>query len=293
MRFRLGVHMPSLPTGLLVDHRDVHLPVSADGTFELQGSRWPLPDLQNAERYAGALARRGVISRDGVVEAAICGDRQPLTLRSVQRHFRRTTGMTHALFRQIERARYATTLLYDGASILDTVHEAGYFDQAHLTRSLRAFIGETPASCETKRSCRFCTKQHDLHRANLAGMRVEPYVYFQGRCDEALAFYRDALGADTTVFARFADKVAHAVLNIGDTVVLASDGQGEGQPEFNGFSLSLTASDDAEAERLFAALSDGGSVQVPMAPTPFASRLGLVADKFGVPWMVVSQNVTG
>jgi hypothetical protein len=145
IRFRLGVHMPSLPTGLLVDHRDVHLPVSADGTFELQGSRWPLPDLQNAERYAGALARRGVISRDGVVEAAICGDRQPLTLRSVQRHFRRTTGMTHALFRQIERARYATTLLYDGASILDTVHEAGYFDQAHLTRSLRAFIGETPA----------------------------------------------------------------------------------------------------------------------------------------------------
>jgi PhnB protein len=124
-------------------------------------------------------------------------------------------------------------------------------------------------------------------------MRVEPYVYFQGRCDEALAFYRDALGADTTVFARFADKVAHAVLNIGDTVVLASDGQGEGQPEFNGFSLSLTASDDAEAERLFAALSDGGSVQVPLAPTPFASRLGLVADKFGVPWMVVSQNVTG
>jgi PhnB protein len=124
-------------------------------------------------------------------------------------------------------------------------------------------------------------------------MRVEPYVYFQGRCDEALAFYRDAVGADATVFARFEDKVAHAVLNIGDTVVLASDGQGDGQPEFSGFSLSLTVSDDAEAERLFAALSDGGTVQVPMAPTPFASSLGLVADKFGVPWMVVSQNATG
>jgi PhnB protein len=75
--------------------------------------------------------------------------------------------------------------------------------------------------------------------------------------------------------------------------VLASDGQGGGQPDFSGFSLSLTVSDDAEAERLFAALSDGGNVQVPMAPTPFASRLGLVADKFGVPWMVVSQNVAG
>ena len=94
-------------------------------------------------------------------------------------------------------------------------------------------------------------------------MRVEPYVYFQGRCEEALEFYRGAIGADATVFARFEDKVAHAVLRIGDTVVLASDGQGAGQPEFSGFSLSLTVSDDAEAERLFDALSDGGSVQVP------------------------------
>jgi PhnB protein len=124
-------------------------------------------------------------------------------------------------------------------------------------------------------------------------VRVEPYVYFQGRCEEALEFYRGAIGADATVFARFEDKVAHAVLRIGDTVVLASDGQGAGQPDFSGFSLSLTVSDDAEAERLFAALSDGGRVQVPMAPTPFASRLGLTADKFGVPWMVVSQNATG
>src|SRR5436190_18836293 len=124
-------------------------------------------------------------------------------------------------------------------------------------------------------------------------MRVEPYVYFQGRCDEALAFYREAVGADATVFARFEDRVAHAVLNVGDTVVLASDGQGEGQPDFSGFSLSLTVSDDAEAERLFTALSNGGRVQVPMAPTPFASRLGRVAAKFGVPWMVVSQNATG
>jgi PhnB protein len=124
-------------------------------------------------------------------------------------------------------------------------------------------------------------------------MRVEPYVYFQGRCDEALEFYRGAIGADATVFARFEDKVAHAVLSIGDTTVLASDGQGESQPDFSGFSLSLTVSDDGEAERLFAALSDGGAVQVPMAATPFASRLGLVADKFGVPWMVVSQNAAG
>ena len=136
-------------------------------------------------------------------------------------------------------------------------------------------------------------------------MRVEPYVYFQGRCEEALAFYRGAIDADGTVVARFGDipgsqagpgaedKVAHAVLRIGDTVVLASDGQGAGKADFSGFSLSLTASDDAEAERLFAALSDGGSVQVPIAATPFASRLDLVADRFGVPWTVVSQDATG
>lgn len=146
IRFRLGVHMPALPTPRLVDHRDVHLPVAADGSFALLGSRWPLPDLENAERYADALARRGVIARDDVVEAAIRGDRQPLTTRSVQRHFRRTTGMTHGLFRQIERARHAALLLRDGASILDTVHESGYFDQAHLTRSLKVLVGETPAS---------------------------------------------------------------------------------------------------------------------------------------------------
>jgi PhnB protein len=123
-------------------------------------------------------------------------------------------------------------------------------------------------------------------------MRVEPYVYFQGRCEEALEFYRGAISAEATVVARFGDKVGHAEVRIGDTVVLASDGQGAGPAEFSGFSLSLTGSDDAEAERLFAALSDGGTVQVPMAPTPFASRLGLVADKFGVPWLVVSQNAT-
>lgn len=146
IRFRLGVHMPALPTGLLVDRRDVNLPVAADGSFELQGARWPLPDFENAERYVDALARGGVIARDEVVEAAIRGSRQRLTSRSVQRHFRRTTGLTHGLFRQIERARHATNLLRDGASILDTVHEAGYFDQAHLTRSLRVLIGETPAS---------------------------------------------------------------------------------------------------------------------------------------------------
>jgi PhnB protein len=126
----------------------------------------------------------------------------------------------------------------------------------------------------------------------------------QGRCEEAIDFYRDAVDADATVVARVGDlpgppappgagnKVAHAVLRIGDTVVLASDGQGNGQPAFNGFSLSLTASDDTQAERLFAALADGGQIQVPMASTPFASRLGILTDRFGVPWLVVTDAQT-
>lgn len=146
IRFRLGAHMPSIPTRLLLDHHDVNLPVSADGSFELQGFRWPLPDLENAERYVDGLARRGVIARDDGVQAAMRGNGQPLTIRLVQRHFRAATGMTHGLFRRIERARHATNLLRAGASILDTVHEVGYFDQAHLTRSLKVLIGETPAS---------------------------------------------------------------------------------------------------------------------------------------------------
>ena len=133
-------------------------------------------------------------------------------------------------------------------------------------------------------------------------MRVEPYLYFQGRCEEALAFYRGAIGADTAVVARFADipgaqvppgaetKVAHAVIRVGDTTVLASDGQGGAPAAFNGFSLSLSATSDAEAERLFAALADGGEIRLPMMATPFASRMGIVADRFGAPWLVIAQT---
>jgi PhnB protein len=126
-------------------------------------------------------------------------------------------------------------------------------------------------------------------------MRVEPYLYFQGRCEEALDFYREAIGADGQVVARFdgqapgqAGEVAHAVIRIGDTNILASDGRGGGQATFGGFSLSLTAADDTEAERLFASLAEGGNVKLPMTSTPFASRLGLVDDRFGVPWMITT-----
>ncbi|HEY1935152.1 MAG TPA: VOC family protein [Acetobacteraceae bacterium] len=132
-------------------------------------------------------------------------------------------------------------------------------------------------------------------------MQVEPYLFFDGRCEEAIAFYRSALGAEVKMLMRFKeapdsgmvgpgseDKVMHANLRIGDTSVLLSDGRCTGQPNFQGFSLTIGAADDAEADRLFVALSDGGTVTMPMAKTFFASRFGMLTDRFGVGWMVIA-----
>jgi PhnB protein len=134
-------------------------------------------------------------------------------------------------------------------------------------------------------------------------MQVQPYLFFDGRSEEAIEFYRRALGAEVTMLMRFkdcpepqehstaapgaGDKVMHASFRIGDTTVMASDGECRGQPSFQGFSLSLTASDEAEAERLFGALAEGGQVRQPLIKTFFSPRFGMVVDRFGVPWMVV------
>ncbi len=131
-------------------------------------------------------------------------------------------------------------------------------------------------------------------------MQVQPYLFFDGRCEEAVEFYKGALGAEVTMLMRFkdnpepqanpagaGDKVMHTSFRIGDTTVMASDGRCQGRPSFQGFALSLTAPNDAEAERLFAALAEGGQVQMPLAKTFFSSRFGMVADRFGVPWMIV------
>ena len=140
-------------------------------------------------------------------------------------------------------------------------------------------------------------------------MQVQPYLFFDGRCEEAIEFYRNTLGAEVTMLMRFKDspepqqpgmippgaedKVMHANLQIGDSTLMASDGRCLGQPSFQGFALSLTAPDDAEAERLFAALADGGQVQMPMSKTFFSSRFGMVADRFGVGWMVIVAAESG
>ena len=145
IRFKLGTFMPELTPGQLLDRKDVTLPDAASRSFWLNGSAWEYPDFENAETFVKRLARKGIITRDSAVDAAVRGQGQALSLRSAQRHFPRATGLTHCTVRQIERARQATNLLRQGVSILDTVHEVGYFDQAHLTRSLKYRIGQTPA----------------------------------------------------------------------------------------------------------------------------------------------------
>ncbi len=144
IRFKLGTFMPQLPVKNLLDRKDVNLPQSTSRSFWLNGSSWEYPDFENAETFVNRLVHDGLIAVDRPVDAALQGHLKGLSLRSVQRHFLRTTGMTHGTIRQIERARHATNLLKQGVSILDTVHEAGYFDHAHLTRSLVHFIGQTP-----------------------------------------------------------------------------------------------------------------------------------------------------
>jgi hypothetical protein len=144
IRFKPGTFMPKLLPRNLSDHKDVNLPAASSRSFWLDGTTWQYPDFENVETFIQQLARAGVISRDSIVDLALENQPQPLSLRSVQRHFLRATGMTYASFRQIERARYATLLLKEGVSISDAIYFAGYFDQAHLTRSLTHLIGQTP-----------------------------------------------------------------------------------------------------------------------------------------------------
>jgi PhnB protein len=136
-------------------------------------------------------------------------------------------------------------------------------------------------------------------------MRIEPYLFFDGRCEEAIAFYTKHLGAKHEALIRFSEspepgnvppgsehKIMHAVFRIGDATIMASDGKCQGSPSFKGFSLTLNAVNEAEAESLFKALSAGGQVQMPLAKTFFASRFGMVVDRFGVSWMVLAAPQT-
>ena len=136
-------------------------------------------------------------------------------------------------------------------------------------------------------------------------MHIQPYLFFDGRCEEALDFYKRVLGAEIGMLMRFKDnpetiapgvmapdtgnKVMHASFRIGDTVVMASDGYAKGNPKFEGVTLSLSVANEQEADRCFAALSEGGNVRTPIAKTFFSPRFGMVDDKFGVRWMVTVE----
>ena len=145
IRFKLGTFMPLFPPGNLRDQRDVNPPGASRKSFWLHGSVWEFPNYQNADTFVDRLVRDGLLVRDPIVEAVLQGHAPKLSPRSVQYHFMRATGLTLRTIQQIIRARQAYALLKQGVSILDTVSEAGYADQPHLTRSLRRFLGQTPA----------------------------------------------------------------------------------------------------------------------------------------------------
>jgi AraC-like DNA-binding protein len=145
IHFTLGSFMPLLPAGRVRDRNDVTLPEASGRSFWLDGSAWEYPSFDNAETFVRRLVRQGLITRDPYVEDVLRGAPRRGSQRTEQRRVLRTTGVTPATIRQIERARRATTLLRGGAPIAEVAQDAGYFDQAHLTRSVRRFIGQTPA----------------------------------------------------------------------------------------------------------------------------------------------------
>ena len=145
IRFRIGTFMPRFLPGSLRDHEDVTLPPATGHSFWLNGSALEYPDFDNADTFVMRLSKSGILARDPIVDDTLLRRPCELCLRSTQRHFLRSTGVTYTTLRQIERARSATNLLREGVSTLDVVGSLGYFDQAHLTRSLRRFIGQTPS----------------------------------------------------------------------------------------------------------------------------------------------------
>ena len=144
IRLKPGAFLPHLPARTLVD-ATVTLPEARSNSFWLGGSTWQFPDYDNADTFVDWLVRGGLLLREPIVGAALQDQRKGLSTTTIQRRFLRATGVTQSTARQIERARSATLLLQQGVSILDTTFEAGYFDQPHLTRSLKHFIGQTPA----------------------------------------------------------------------------------------------------------------------------------------------------
>ena len=144
VKFTLGTFMPHLPARNFLDAETI-LPEASSRSFWLKGSAWRFPGHENAETFVERLVRNDVLVRDPLVEAVLRGQPQELSARAVRHRFLRVTGLTQSRIRQVERAQRAAALLRQGTPIFDTVYEVGYFDQPHMTRSLKQWVGHTPA----------------------------------------------------------------------------------------------------------------------------------------------------
>jgi hypothetical protein len=142
---KLGVFMPHLPAKALLNRQDMTLPEATNQSFWLLGSAWQIPTYENADTFVDRLVRQGLLVRDPVVDAVLNDHPTDLSVRAVQYRFQRATGLTPKVVQQIKRAQRAAELLRQGLPILDTTFETGFFDQSHLTNSLKRFIGQTPA----------------------------------------------------------------------------------------------------------------------------------------------------
>lgn len=144
IRFKLGRFLSNIPITSLLDG-DTVLPGASNNSFWLDSTTWTLPDFENAETFVARMVRNGLLIREPVIDAALTQNEANYSTRTVRRRFLQATGLTPVSIRQIERARRAVEMLQRGVPILDAVYEAGYSDQPHMTRSLRRFIGQTPA----------------------------------------------------------------------------------------------------------------------------------------------------
>jgi AraC-like DNA-binding protein len=149
--FNVGTYLSPLPGSTLING-DVHLPEARSQSFWFQGAAWQFPNFENADTFVNRLVRQGLLLRDPVVEDVLQGRPHDYSIRTVRRRFLHATGMTHKTIQQIQRAKQAAALLEQGVPILDVVYEAGYFDQPHMTKALKYFLGQTPAQLSKLRT---------------------------------------------------------------------------------------------------------------------------------------------
>jgi AraC-like DNA-binding protein len=148
--FKAGAFMPLFPANILMDRQDLNLPLASSKSFWLNGSAWQFPSFENADTFIDRLTRSALLVYDPLIDTALREQPHHLSNRTMQRRFLQATGLSYNMVYQIQRARYATTLLEQGRSILDVVEIAGYSDQPHMTRALRNLMGQTPAQIVSK-----------------------------------------------------------------------------------------------------------------------------------------------